>query len=87
MGAPRTLRAANLFVQLEKAYRRRTRRCGRCGFSLPYPTFRDDDRAIGAWSVIPSDECSHECRAILEDLVRNFQKTYSLLDTGGFRLR
>jgi hypothetical protein len=87
MGVPKVLRAADLFVELDKAYRRHARRCRRCGFSLPYPTFRDDNQSVGAWSVIPSDDCSHECRAILEDLVSSFQKTYSLVDTGGFRIR
>ena len=72
------MRAADLFVVLDKAYRRRTRRCGRCGFSLPYPVFRDDDAATGAWAVMPSESCTHDCVEILEELVGRFQKDYRL---------
>jgi hypothetical protein len=32
----RAIRSADLFVVLDRAYRRRARRCGKCGFSLPF---------------------------------------------------
>lgn len=86
MAIPKSLQATDLFVLLEKEYRRRTRRCGKCGFSLPYRVFAADERAAkGAWSVIPAQSCTHGCRAILEELVSSFQKSYRLSDTGGFR--
>lgn len=88
MSIPTSLPPADLFVLLDKAYRRKARRCGSCGFSLPYRVFRDgSDRADGAWAVIPSEDCSHECRGILEELVGSFQKSHRLSDTGGFRPR
>jgi len=76
------MRPADLFVVLDKAYRRRTRRCGKCGFSLPYPVFRGDDEADEGWAVLPSDTCSHECVEILEELVSRFQKDYRLAAGG-----
>jgi hypothetical protein len=80
---PQAMQAADLFVVLDKAYRRRARRCGRCGFSLPYPVFRDDDAEPGAWTVMPSADCSHDCTELLEELVGNFQKEYRLARQGG----
>ena len=76
---------SDLFVALEKAFRRRTKRCGRCVFSLP---FRVPARARrdANWSVIPSDGCSENCRMVFEDLLHEFQSTYRLSDTGRFRL-
>src|SRR6187200_1097904 len=82
---PRAMEAADLFVVLDKAYRRRARRCGKCGFSLPYPIFRNDDEDAGAWSVMPSADCSHDCTEILEELVGNFQKDYRLSRQGPAR--
>lgn len=72
------IRAADLFVVLDKAYRRRTRRCGRCGFTIPFSVFRDEQGEQGAWAVDPSEECSPECRGELEELVARFQKKYRL---------
>jgi len=77
------MRPADLFVVLDKAYRRRARRCGKCGFSLPYPVFRSDDAEAGAWAVLPSETCTHECGALLEELVGRFQKDYRLSPRGG----
>ena len=79
---PRALSAADLFVVLDKAYRRRTRRCGRCGFSIPFAMFRDEENEAGAWVVDPSEECTPECRGELEELVARFQKKYRLAGQG-----
>ena len=79
---PRAVSAADLFVVLDKAYRRRTRRCGRCGFSIPFPVFRDEDNGEGAWIVDPSEECTPECRGELEELVASYQKKYRLEGRG-----
>ena len=76
------MRAVDLFVLLDKAYRRRTRRCGKCGFSLPFAVFRDDRHEVGDWAVDPSEECTAECRGELEALVSSFQKRYRLAGTG-----
>ena len=77
--------AADLFVVLDKAYRRRARRCGKCGFSLPYPVFRGDDTEAGARAVLPSEDCSHECSELLEELVGRFQKDFRLSPPEGAR--
>ena len=75
---PRPLRAADLYVVLDKAYRRRARRCGKCGFSLPFPVFRGADEASGEWAVNPSESCAPECAQALEELVSRMQKEYRL---------
>ena len=76
----RTLPAADLFVVLEKAYRRRARNCDSCNFSLP---FRTDTRSAYEpnWAVIPSGECCGTCRDILEDLIAEHQASYRLAET------
>ena len=74
---PKSLAAADLFVVLEKAYRRRARKCDECNFSLP---FRTDGRSAsdGNWTVIPSDGCCGVCKLILEDLISEHQAEYRL---------
>ena len=80
---PRPIGAADLFVALDKAYRKRRRSCGKCGFSLPFAVFRDEDDAGGDWAVDPSEECTTVCRGELEALVASFQKRYRLERPGG----
>ena len=80
---PRPIRPQDLFVVLDKAYRRRARRCGHCGFSLPFPVFRDDDGSPASWSVIPSEQCTPECLDVLDELVASFQKSYRLSEGSG----
>ena len=70
-----TLDASDLFVLLERAFRRRSRECRGCGFSLP---FRMPAQRGPNWSVIPSQTCSPECKLILDDLVNEFQSSYRL---------
>lgn len=73
----RSLPAADLFVVLEKAYRRKARNCDACNFSLPFRT--EANGAYDAnWSVIPSSGCCGTCRDILEDLIAEHQATYRL---------
>ena len=67
---------ADLYVVLERAFRRETRSCPRCSFSLPFRT--DDGCAHGAnWSVLPAN-CSPLCESILEDVVTKLQRNYRL---------
>ena len=77
MGGNRSLGASDLFVLLEKEYRRRARGCATCAFTLPY-RIRRNEAGEGAWSVIPTASCSPDCRSVLEDLVALFQKSYRL---------
>lgn len=75
-----SLAAADLFVVLEKAYRRRARDCEACNFSLPFRT--DSPSAYDAnWSVIPSSGCCGTCKDILEDLIAEHQATYRLAES------
>ena len=69
------LGASDLFVLLEKAFRRR-RDCRDCFFTLPYRTYGGE----GTWSVIPSASCSEGCRLALEQLVAEHQGIYRLAD-------
>lgn len=68
------LRPADLHVMLERAFRRESRNCVACTFSLPHAL----STAGGDWSVIPSVSCSEACRMILEDLVARYRQVYQL---------
>ena len=73
-----TLDPADLFVLLERTFRRRARDCRGCGFSLP---FRVDVPEKGTnWSVIPAHTCSPKCQAVFEELLTEFQRAYRLAD-------
>jgi hypothetical protein len=78
-----TLTATDLHALLDRDFRRRTRACKKCQFSLPYRVFRDG-RRCGEWSVIPSEACSHLCEMILDEIVEKYRSTYRLSDTGRF---
>jgi len=73
------MRASDLFVMLERAFRRRSKNCHACTFSLPFST-----GLFGGWTVNTSEACSAKCRMILEELVSEFQQAYRLSDTGSF---
>ena len=71
-----TLDAADLYVLLDRAFRRETRSCPRCTFSLPFRT--DGACRHGAnWSVLPTS-CSPMCESILEDVLARLQRSYRL---------
>ena len=72
-----SLAASDLWVLLERAYRRRARDCAACAFSLPYRTDAADP-AQANWSIIPSSGCCGLCRHILEDVVAEYQGSYRL---------
>ena len=67
----------DLFVRLERAFRRRTRDCKACVFTLPYRTKRANGD-LADWTVVPSADCSETCRFILEDLVTEHQQAFQL---------
>ena len=71
--------AADLFVVLERAFRRQARECDDCVFTLPYRVARER-RGDANWAVIPFS-CSETCRLILEDLVEKHQATYCLAES------
>jgi hypothetical protein len=76
MNAPQAIGSTDLFVLLERAFRRESRNCGGCTFTLPYELAHDH----GDWSVIPGTSCSDECRQLLEDLVSRYRTKYRLAE-------
>ena len=76
MSASMALGAPDLFVLLERDFRRRSRSCPRCTFSLPFRTSGGCPHGAN-WSVISSG-CSPVCESILEDVVASFQRSYRL---------
>lgn len=71
------LNASDLFVVLEKAFRRRAPDCAGCTFTIPYAHatagLPEDD-----WSVLLTHSCSPRCRAILEEVVSRARREYEL---------
>jgi hypothetical protein len=80
---PTTLTKVDLHALLDRDFRRRTRACRKCEFSLPYRVF-GTGRDPGNWAVIPSEACSHFCEMILDDLIAKYRSRYRLSDTGRF---
>ena len=78
-----TLTASDLYALLDRDFRRRTRQCTKCNFSMPYRLF-GNGRDPGNWSVIPSASCSHYCEAVLDEVVSGYRSTYRLSETGRF---
>ena len=85
MSLPKTLAASDFYVVLERAFRRKTRSCGRCVFSMPFRVGSTAAREAN-WAVIPSEDCTQRCRDILEDLIADFQRAYRLSDSGRFHV-
>jgi len=76
MSAAIAVGETDLFVLLAREFRRRTRSCARCTFSLPFRL--GGDCPHGSWTVIASETCSDFCSAVLEDVVSQLQRTYRL---------
>ena len=76
IGTTQAIGSADLFVMLERAFRREARSCRACTFTLPYELAHDH----GDWSVIPSAACSDESRQVLEDLVARYRRKYHLAE-------
>lgn len=76
-----TQSAADLFVLLERAFRRRARDCEQCAFTLPFlmPARNGDSN----WSVVAAAACSERCRLLLDELVAEHQLAYQLADGDG----
>ena len=71
------LNSSDLYVVLEKAFRRRSRECGGCTFSMPfYPHYRDDPHHD--WAITLTNNCSPRCLVILEDIVNKYRREYAL---------
>jgi hypothetical protein len=76
--APRTqLNSSDLYVVLEKAFRRRARECGGCTFSMPYSQHYHGESGKD-WTITLTNNCSPRCVAILEELVNRYRREYEL---------
>ena len=58
---------------MERAFRRRTRGCGECYFTLPYRLGKSN-----AWAVDHGGDCSSYCRMVLDEIVGEYRGKYSL---------
>jgi hypothetical protein len=76
MAATIAVGETDLFVLLDRDFRRRTRSCPRCTFSLPFRL--GGNCPHGSWGVIASEMCSDFCSSVLEDVVSKLQRTYRL---------
>lgn len=85
MATKPTLSAADFFVLLEKAFRRRSKLCRRCAFTLPFRVWSPDGQAN--WAVLTDSACSEKCRLVLEDLLDEYRHAYRMSDSGRFRVR
>ena len=65
--------AADLFVLLDREFRRRKARdCAGCIVQLPF-------RVRGAdWEAVAPGNCVRGCNAVFEEIVREFQRLYAL---------
>ena len=77
MSALTSLAPSDLYVLLERAYRKRARDCTACMFSLPYRT-DSSDAPQSNWSIVPSSGCCGLCRHILDDVLAEHQAFYRL---------
>jgi len=76
MDGKTAIAAADLFVLIDREFRRRKARdCAACALQLPYRV----DRGNGAnWEMIGPRDCGRGCMSAFEDLVREFQSLYQL---------
>lgn len=76
--------AADLFVLLDREFRRRKPRdCASCFVQLPY---RVDSRdSAPNWEVVTPPECGSGCEAAFDELVAEFQELYDLKPGTGER--
>jgi hypothetical protein len=76
MGTKRSITAADLFVLLDREFRRRkSRDCASCVVQLPYRVREDD---VSNWEVVTPAACGEGCNEVFEEVVREFQGLYAL---------
>lgn len=69
--------SSDLFVLLEKAFRRRSPECGGCTFSMPWAQHDHGDPGED-WTITLTNSCSPRCLAILEEIVNQYRREYAL---------
>jgi hypothetical protein len=74
------IHAADLYVLLEREFKRRQpNECSACYVQLPYRVDRSDPHSAN-WELIVPGECPNGCRAVLEDLAREYGARYDLAE-------
>ena len=70
--------AADLFVLIDREYRRRKPRdCVVCYVALPYRIDRPEEETAN-WEVVIPTGCRWGCDLLLEEIVSQFQERYDL---------
>ena len=73
------LAAADLFVLLDREFRRRRPRdCPSCEAQLPY----SHSGAVAHWEAIVPMGCGQGCAAVFEEVLGEFQRLYELKTEG-----
>ena len=76
------IEAADLYVLLQREFRRRQRSdCNACFVQLPFRVDRQDELAPN-WEVVMPPQCSQDCAALLEELVTEYGHLYDLKTNG-----
>jgi hypothetical protein len=79
MNRKTSVTAADLFVLLDREFRRRkARECASCVVQLPY---RVDERNDANWQVVAPTPCSRGCSVVFEEIVEEFQGLYALKES------
>jgi len=72
------LTAADLFVLLDREFRRRKpRECSTCHIQLPYRVTQSGGFDSN-WDVVLPQHCGTGCEVVFEELVQEFQTRYQL---------
>jgi hypothetical protein len=75
------LAASDLFVLLDREFRRRRpRECPSCEAQLPYPVQRPG--AVSNWEALVPMGCGQGCATIFEEVLAEFQRMYELKAEG-----
>ncbi len=76
------IEAADLYVLLQKEFRRRQPAgCNICFVQLPFRVDRIEPDAPN-WEIVMPRQCSNGCTAVLEELVADFALLYDLRSDG-----
>ena len=72
------LTAADLFVLLDREFRRRKpRECATCHIQLPYRVTQNGGFESN-WDAVMPQHCANGCEVVFEELVQEFQARYQL---------
>lgn len=78
------LQAADLYVLLQREFRRRqSPQCTQCFVQLPYRVDRNGDDDGANWEVAIPPRCAQGCADLIEDLVQEFRALYDLRPESG----